>query len=95
MYHNVFLLPSSRVCRAREQELDVGVGTTSCEKRWELDSSMKSLLSEHVCLWWWKKPSMGIKRNTSCIFETALGTGVGRSSYIPVVEMFLMAISHI
>ena len=39
---------------AREQELDVGGCRASCEKRWELGSSVKSLLSEHVLwLWWW------------------------------------------
>lgn len=61
-YHAASLLLSSGVCGAWEQELGVGGSATSCKKRWELGSSVKPLLSEHVLLWWWRKPAMGMKR---------------------------------
>ena len=56
-----------------------------------LGSSLKPLLSEHVQ--WRGKPVMRIKRNISSIFETTLGTGVGRGVPAPPVEMSLASAS--
>lgn len=55
-YRPALLLLSSGICRPGSRSSQgVGGSTTSCKKRWELGSSTKPLLSDHVLSWWWSK----------------------------------------
>lgn len=88
MCHAAFLLLSSGVCRIWEQELGVGGSIISCKKKWELGelgSSIKPLLSGDARCGGGESLQWELKANTSCIFETTLGTGLVET-FIPYLR---------